>query len=299
MKALVSIIIPTYNRSQYICRSIESCVRQTYGDIEILVVDDCSSDDTPRLIAEYARKETRIRFIRHDTNKGLSAALNAGILNARGEFLDFLDDDCELLPEAIESEISLLRSLPDAISMLFSNIWANGGTNETTYRADKKDKLVDLHDIFEGEYWFPGQTTWFGRRSFFLKNMFDEALRNHMDMDFLLRIFLKGEKVFFYNKPLCINHEAEGISKISFEKISAKEAFLAKHIKALGAHKNYLSCLYCCLGKDSKILGDLRRTRKYFWLAFRTDPSIRYLLKFCASLFLFITKGGIKHGKTT
>ena len=284
MKDLISIIIPTYNRSASLSRAIESCLRQRYDNIEILIIDDCSSDATPNTVASYALKDKRIRPIRHNINRGLSAALNTGIKNSTGSFITFLDDDCELLPDAIDYELSLFNSLPETVRMVFGNIWITAAGGRTIYPTYQKTRLIGAREILGGPYWLAAQVTWFGRRSLFLENMFDEKILMHMDMDVLLRILFKGEKIFFHNKCLRINHEILGMSRLSPKKLPAKEAFLAKHLTALNAYKKYLARFYYCLGKDSRNVGDAVRTRKYFWKAFKTRPiNFHYFLRAISS----------------
>ncbi len=93
----VSVIIPAYNCSVYLPEAIESVLTQTYTDIEIIVVDDGSTDDTPEVVAPYL---DRIRYIRQ-SNKGLPAARNTGIRASGGEFVALLDGDDSWLPEKL------------------------------------------------------------------------------------------------------------------------------------------------------------------------------------------------------
>ncbi|MBV9464137.1 MAG: glycosyltransferase, partial [Verrucomicrobiae bacterium] len=84
MNELVSIVLPTYNRADLLGRSIQSCLEQTYRNLEVIVVDDGSTDGTPKLVREYAAKDARVRSHRQQ-NAGLPCALNAGFLMAKGE----------------------------------------------------------------------------------------------------------------------------------------------------------------------------------------------------------------------
>ena len=92
MDALISVIIPVYNVSQYLPRCIESVINQTYQNLEIILVDDGATDDSGVICDDYARKDPRIRVV-HKENGGLSSARNAGIQIARGEYLTFIDSD--------------------------------------------------------------------------------------------------------------------------------------------------------------------------------------------------------------
>jgi glycosyltransferase involved in cell wall biosynthesis len=105
---LVSIVLPTYNGSRYLREAIESCRSQTYQNWELILVDDCSTDTTPDIIAEYSRRDPRIRGIRHETNKKLPHALNTGHAAACGEYLTWTSDDNRFLPAAIEEMAQFL-----------------------------------------------------------------------------------------------------------------------------------------------------------------------------------------------
>src|SRR3989338_1099457 len=98
----VSIILPTYNGAKYLRKSIESCLAQTFKDFELIIVDDCSKDETPQIIQEYVQKDPRVRYIRNQTNQRLPRSLNIGFAQANGEFLTWTSDDNYYLPEALE-----------------------------------------------------------------------------------------------------------------------------------------------------------------------------------------------------
>jgi glycosyltransferase involved in cell wall biosynthesis len=107
--ARVSVIIPTYNRAHYIGESIRSVLSQTYTDLEIIVVDDGSTDDTAAVIANFNDK--RLRYIQQE-NLGRSKARNHGLSVARGHYITFLDSDDVYLPEKIELQVTYLKRHP-------------------------------------------------------------------------------------------------------------------------------------------------------------------------------------------
>ncbi|MFC6990634.1 glycosyltransferase family 2 protein [Haladaptatus sp. GCM10025707] len=92
----VSVVIPTYNRSEEVTHAIDSVLAQTYDDFELLVVDDGSTDDTEEVVTSY--DDDRVKFIEHEENQGAPAARNTGIEHAEGEYVAFLDSDDEWLP---------------------------------------------------------------------------------------------------------------------------------------------------------------------------------------------------------
>jgi len=102
----VSIVLPTYNGAKYLQQSIDSCLNQTYKNIELIIVDDGSMDETPDIIESY--QDERIKYIRHKKNKGLSHALNTGFKKATSEYLTWTSDDNYYAEDAVESMVALL-----------------------------------------------------------------------------------------------------------------------------------------------------------------------------------------------
>jgi glycosyltransferase involved in cell wall biosynthesis len=111
---LVSIVLPVYNGARYLAESIQSCLDQTYANWELIIVDDASTDDTPAIIAGFAARDSRVRSLRHETNKRLPATLNDGFAQARGAYLTWTSDDNRYRPEALATLVRALDANPDA-----------------------------------------------------------------------------------------------------------------------------------------------------------------------------------------
>ncbi len=118
---LVSVIIPTYNRAAFLRNAIESVLKQTFPDFEILVVDDASQVAVEEIVRECG--DSRIRLLRHDRNRGEAPARNTGILYATGEYLAFLDDDDEWLPEKLEVQVSVLSRRPPSVGGVYTGFF--------------------------------------------------------------------------------------------------------------------------------------------------------------------------------
>ena len=103
----VSIVLPTFNGSKYIRQSIDSCLNQTFKDFELIIVDDCSTDNTSEIIQSYA--DSRIRYIRNQSNQRLPRSLNIGFAAARGNYLTWTSDDNLYAPQAIEKMLNFLQ----------------------------------------------------------------------------------------------------------------------------------------------------------------------------------------------
>ena len=116
MKHLVSVIVPVYNVQAYLDRCVQSIVDQTYSNLEILLIDDGSTDESYRLMQNWAEKDKRIHLLQK-TNGGLSDARNFGIQRAQGEYLAFIDSDDFIRPAMIEKMLAAMVEQQAQISV--------------------------------------------------------------------------------------------------------------------------------------------------------------------------------------
>ena len=105
----VSVVIPNFNGERFVERTLQSVLRQTYQRFEIIVADDCSTDASPALIEAYCEKDPRIRLIRLPKNGGVSGARNAGIREARGDYIALLDNDDTWTEDKLERQVRLAQ----------------------------------------------------------------------------------------------------------------------------------------------------------------------------------------------
>ena len=108
----LSVIMPTYNRSATIRRAIDSILAQTFSDFEFIIVDDSSTDDTPKILLECASRDERIIILRQEKNQGLASARNLGAGKALGKYIAFMDDDDVSLPLRLEKQVAFLDNNP-------------------------------------------------------------------------------------------------------------------------------------------------------------------------------------------
>lgn len=113
MSPAISIILPTYNGARYIRQSIESCLQQTFTDFELIIVNDCSTDNTLSIINEYAAKDKRIKILNNPFNKKLPQSLNAGFEVARGAYFTWTSDDNYYAPNALEKMYAAFQNEPN------------------------------------------------------------------------------------------------------------------------------------------------------------------------------------------
>ena len=141
--AIVSVIIPTYNRAYCIEHAVDSVLAQTYTSLDVIVVDDGSTDGTAELLARRYTGEARLRCIRQE-NRGVSAARNAGLRAARGAYISFVDSDDAWKPWKIEFQLACLRLLPEA-----GMIWTDMEAVDADEQVISASYLSTMYSAYE------------------------------------------------------------------------------------------------------------------------------------------------------
>ncbi len=185
--SLVSVIIPTYNRAQFIGRAINSVLCQSYQKLEVIVVDDASTDDTVVEVAALQRRDLRIQYLRHKINRGAQAARNTGIQAAQGEFIAFLDSDNEWLPIKLERQMALFASRGKGLGVVYAGFrWEYHDGRICRYQSPRyrgdiyRDSLKD---------WIADTSTLVMRRDVLYKaGLCDEKIRAYQEWDLCIRL---------------------------------------------------------------------------------------------------------------
>lgn len=125
MNDLISVIMPSYNTSKYISKSIQSVVNQTYNNWELIIVDDCSTDDTEEIIKPFLI-DNRILFFKNDKNCGAAISRNLALRKAKGRYIAFLDSDDLWLPEKLEKQLKFMKKNNYAFTFTDYRINLNG-----------------------------------------------------------------------------------------------------------------------------------------------------------------------------
>jgi glycosyltransferase involved in cell wall biosynthesis len=143
---VVSVVMPVYNADRYLCKSIDSVLQQTHRALELIVVDDCSSDRSWALIGEYAAADSRVRAIRLDANGGVAAARNAGLAAATGSHIAFLDSDDWWHPRKLERQLLHMARTGARISFTAYDRVATDGRLLSRVRPPA---AVSMHDMLK------------------------------------------------------------------------------------------------------------------------------------------------------
>lgn len=220
---LVTVIIPTYKRAVLLPRVIQNVGRQTYRSIEILVVDDGSPDDTASVVRMIS--DPRVRYVRHETNKGLPAARNTGIREARGEYIAFIDDDDEWREDKLEKQLNLLTEYDAVLCM--------GVSKGYPMRVHRRP-CITLDDLRRGSF---NPSSLVAKAAVLRSVWFDESLRQGEDWDAFIRI-AQRYSIGWLGEPLLLYNE-EGPGRMTDEKKYLSGPELEKRVAILYKHRHF------------------------------------------------------------
>lgn len=220
----VSVLIPAYNAQNFIQRTIESALRQTFQDLEIIIVDDGSKDETPDIIRAMQRSDTRVNYY-YQENQGLSNTRNRLMKLARGEFVAFLDHDDEWLPGKIEKQIKLFGK-DRRIGLVFSDAYIkrNGKIIGTCFKERKPFRNDIFYKYLFSDNFVPLLTAMAPRQVLAKFMPFNPEYRISEEFDMFLKV--AREHMFDYvEEPLAIYHLHENNTVISESKRLIEEDF--------------------------------------------------------------------------
>lgn len=275
---LVSVVIPTYNREHLLPQAIQSVLEQTYQNLEIIVVDDGSTDNTREIMKSFVNSDPRIKYFRHETNKGGGAARNSGIINSQGSYIAFLDSDCQWLPNKLEKQLEIFEKSDSRLGAV------GGGTinisgDKIRIGRRKGDfgyiyrKLLKDVGFGNSINWPGGTPTIIIKRECFEKSgLFDELLQSCQEHDMYLRI-AKNYYFDVLREPVVktLSNEA-GISSNSEAKFQGRLLMLEKYSSEWPLISKVRSrfCTVVAMGHMSR--GKRWEARRYLLIALLAYP---------------------------
>lgn len=289
----VSVIIPSYNQAQFVASAVESALAQTHPDVEIIVVDDGSTDETRAVLDAYCE---RIRYI-YQENRGLAAARNAGFLASHGDYLLFLDSDDVIHPDKLALHVHFLEAERD-FGLSYS-AWQQVNEDGTQVlgevRPNKQGQL--LRELLLRRFFFFASATVIRRQCLDEVGLFDESLRWGEDADMWLRMARAGYAFGYQDRPL-LQYRIHGSSMTANVSPLQVEGWLAvldkffadpelpADIRALEA-KAHSVLYYETAGRYYRV-GAIKMARQNLARAIHTCPSLddEWLLEWIAGTAL-------------
>lgn len=277
---MISVIIPTYNRESTIKRSVQSVLNQTYRDIEIIVVDDGSSDSTYAILESI--HDTRLRYEKVDHNRGACAARNHGIELAKGDYISFQDSDDVWLPNKLERQFTMLiESEADIIFCTMQVHFAN--STETCLIPNESQPMgfIDYYTLLVES--IVSTQTILAKRECFDAIRFDELMPRLQDWDLILRLS-QSYSVYYQNEILVdVYFQSDSISMNPTKGVDAIRRIMQKHKVSIDTNSELKAIFWNELG--NYLLMDGKNPTKAYATAFYSKPSLRKFVKLMLSSF--------------
>ncbi len=228
----VSVVLPTYNRAALLGRAIRSVLRQSYTDLELLVIDDGSTDDTPAVMNGF--RDRRIRYISLPQNTGAGAARNVGIRMARGKFLAFQDSDDEWMPSKLAKQMSAFEQGPVRLGMVYSDMQKILGDGSVTYFAApvSSNRLINPSIRFYQVCNLGVQSAVIKREYLDAAGHFNETLPAFEDLEMFIRL---SRLCDFHRlrEPLVKYYDTQGVSKDLYASWLSRKLMLKLYYKEI------------------------------------------------------------------
>lgn len=277
---LVSVVLPTYNRAELVVRAINSVLSQTVADLELIVVDDGSTDRTPEALARMG--DPRLRVLRLAANQGVAGARNAGIQQARGRFIAFQDSDDLWRPHKLARQMRALAQAGPGVGVCYCGLWRREpgrqiyvpGARTSIYQGQVFSRLLGCNFVSP-------QTALIGRDHLRgLGQVFDPALPPLEDWDLFLRLARAGCRFILVNEPLVESQlRGDSISADASRLLRAHQRLIDKHLPALAGRPwlrgrlwRSLAASHYALGLNLAAQGRKSQARSHFKLAWRRSP---------------------------
>ena len=284
----VSVVLPAYNRAKSIHRAMSSVLGQTHPNLELIVVDDASTDETCEVVSSI--RDKRIRLIRHSRNRGASAARNTGIAVARHPLVAFQDSDDSWRPDKLVRQVHAFREAPPHIGVVFSQMAthkANGDTVVTPTHLPSRSLELDTRGLLWANF-VGTPTAVVQRRVLDLVGGFDEELRALEDWELWIRVSQRFGLLMIAEPLVDVHPSPNSISRNEEEEVAARACVITKHESLyfeVQGGRCLLSRQQRKVGLTHFHLGKAAPGRYFLHAAMRNCPSMINVSLFLLSLF--------------
>jgi glycosyltransferase involved in cell wall biosynthesis len=271
---LVTVVIPVFNRERTVVAAIESVLRQTYQSIEVIVVDDASTDGS--IDAVRSVSDPRVRLVEAGTNRGAAGARNLGIAMATGEFVAFQDSDDEWLPTKLQRQMDLFESRTVAVycGMAIVEPLASGRI-DLRYNPpiNLPNPSGDLLDLLLEDSIVSTQTLVVRREMLDVVGGFDESLPATEDWDLAIRLAKLGPIIFVDDLLVVQRFSENSLTRNTATRLSAEQQILEKHFDEYQLRPRLLARHYYGIAGGHRQFGNLRRAAEFLRKARQADRS--------------------------
>jgi glycosyltransferase involved in cell wall biosynthesis len=281
----VSVIVPTFDRPAFLQAAIRSVLNQTFSNLEAVVVDDGSASDLAPLLDAF--NDGRIRYLRHESNRGEAAARNTGILNARGDYLAFLDDDDEWRPDKLQLQLDLFARSPREVGCVYGGYVAVRAADghELFRRVPSRRGNLSL-ELMRDNIMGPTSTVMLTRECIDRVGLCDEEIAYGLDYDLWVRVAQKYHFDFVSDTVVRYSIHDGQLTGDAARVVKGHENLIRKYGSAIKPDRRMVATKYFDLAMQRCLEGDAANARRAFWKAIRLDPwSARHYV-YLASLSL-------------
>lgn len=283
----VSVIVPTYNRPEYLKKALASILSQTFTNFEVVVVDDGVEERAQSVVEEV--KDFRVRYIKHESNRGAAAARNTGAREAKGNYIAFLDDDDEWEVSKLKIQYEIAEKYKKTIGFTFCAIdLFREDTEKTTTQLFRKEGIHNFYeDLLDHRIRILTSSLFIKKEVFHSVGGFDESFPSSQEWELLIRVSKEHDgyalnKVLVHMKFLSGWHIGGDLAR----RIKGRERLVAKHKEALSLRPQVLSRHYFQLGIFCRDNKEYQKARSYFYLSWKKNPFyVRSLAHFVVLMF--------------
>ena len=289
MSPSASVIIPTYDRADILGDSIRSVLNQTYEDLELIVVDDASTDETDEVVRGF--NDDRIKYLRHTENKGAPAARNTGIAESEGDFVAFQDSDDVWSRTKLEKQLRVFRQTSNDVGVVYTGMVRiiDGERRYIPYPSVEQTEGHVCRSLSRQNF-VPTQVATVRRECFDEVGYFDENVWPISDWELWIRIS-KRFQFKLVDEPLVTGEvRSDSISKNAREKVKARKRIVEKHREFFDEASLARQLFY--IGHGFMKLGETSRGRAYLKQAVQVEPNARRV----GALLLSVLGSNAYHG---
>ncbi len=234
---LVSVNVTTYNRAPLLRRCLDSILQQHYSNFEIIVVDDCSPDNTAEVMKDYCTSDNRIKYIRHEQNKGNAAARNTALQHGTGEYVAFMDDDDAWIDQdKLSKQVNIFEAHShQKLGIVCSGVKVIDENNAETIKRERMPKdLVSV--LLKGNGIIHNSTVLTRREIIVRVGGFDEKMPRGVDSDFFRRVVVKYKYKVYIMDDITTAYYEHGNERMTTNKEKAAAKTLQANARVIRKH---------------------------------------------------------------
>lgn len=240
MRPKISVVIPSYNRPDFLNRLLQSIKKQTFRDFEVIIVDDCSprKGEIKRVVESFRKEIPNLQLIQNEANRGAPYSRNVGITRSQAKWIALVDDDDEWMPEKLAKQVASIEQGSDKLGLIYT--WAKVIEERKVIRFETSDFNGSvLTDLLKGNF-IPSSSVLVKKKALVEAGLFDESFLSCQDWDMWVRVLDQGYLVDVVTSyEINFHKHTNGSIGLSETAIEGYRQFYQKHIRKYRAIDPY------------------------------------------------------------